>query len=209
MYKVFINEKVIFLTASSNFSKLKKEIKILKFENDHTIAKALQLIQDENIDQILINSNDIDKLYTSFKSYFKYIEAAGGAVLNNKQELLLIFRLGKWDLPKGKIETGENPHQAAIREVEEECGIQNLVITAALSPTFHIYEHKGKMVLKKTFWFEMITKTENQILIPQTEEGITQVAWLDGNKIIEAMENTYENIKIIVKELLDKKQKSL
>ncbi len=206
MYKVFINEKVIFLTDSGSFSKNKLEIKNLKFKNDQTITEALSLIEKEDIDEILIHAQDIEKLFQAFKSNFKYLEAAGGAVLNNKNEILFIYRLGKWDLPKGKIESGENPQQAALREVEEECGIQNMEIIRALSPTFHIYEHKGKSILKKTYWFEMNTKLENQALIPQTEEGITLVTWLSNEKAKEAMENTYENIKIIIKETLEFKE---
>ena len=206
MYKVFINEKVIFLTESGSFSKNKLEIKNVKFKNDQSIAEALSQIEKEDLNEILIHGEDLGQVFESFKSNFKYLEAAGGAVLNNKNELLFIYRLGKWDLPKGKIESGENPQQAALREVEEECGLDNLKIIKELSPTFHVYEHKGKRILKKTFWFEMTTKSENQTLTPQTEEGITHVTWLNHEKVKQAMENTYENIKIIVKEALGFKE---
>ena len=201
MYKVFINEKAIFLIDSSNFSKTELEIKNLKFVSKQTINEAIELLEKEQIDQIVIHSEDLNALYETFKSCFKYIEAAGGAVLNNNKELLFIYRLEKWDLPKGKIEEGENPAEAAIREVEEECGIRNLEIKRELPSTFHIYEHKGKNTLKKTFWFEMTTSTSHQKLTPQTEEGITEVTWLNSYESKKAMQNTYENIKTIVSEV--------
>ena len=201
MYKVFINEKAIFLIDSSNFSKTKMEIKNLKFENKQTIKEAVDLLESQQVDQIVIHSEDLNVLYETFKSCFKYIEAAGGAVLNNNKELLFIYRLEKWDLPKGKIEEGENPAEAAIREVEEECGIRNLEIKRELPSTFHIYEHKGKNTLKKTFWFEMTSHTADQKLTPQTEEGITEVEWLNSEESKKAMQKTYQNIKIIVSEV--------
>jgi len=106
----------------------------------------------------------------------------------------MIFRNGKWDLPKGKLEVGENIQECAIREVEEECGVLGLCIVNALQDTYHTYEIKGKRILKRTYWFEMKTDFKGGLL-PQTEEGITKVDWVDKQDIIEKLENSFGNIK--------------
>ena len=112
---------------------------------------------------------------------------------NQKKELLMIFRNGKWDLPKGKLETGESIEECAIREVQEECGVNNLQIISKLSDTYHTYELNGKMVLKHTFWFRMTTNFEGE-LSPQTKEGITKVEWVKQDEIAERLKNAYANL---------------
>ena len=121
------------------------------------------------------------------------VKAAGGVVYNQKKELLMIFRNGKWDLPKGKLETGESIEECAIREVQEECGVNNLQIISKLSDTYHTYELNGKMVLKHTFWFRMTTNFEGE-LSPQTKEGITKVKWVKQDEIAEKLKNSYANL---------------
>jgi 8-oxo-dGTP pyrophosphatase MutT (NUDIX family) len=112
----------------------------------------------------------------------------------------MIFRNSKWDLPKGKLEAGENIQECAIREVEEECGVRNLQIVNQLQSTYHTYQLNCKAILKCTYWFKMITNYNDE-LVPQIKEGITKVAWVDINDISEKLENTYGNIK----ELLSRK----
>lgn len=106
----------------------------------------------------------------------------------------MIFRNGKWDLPKGKKEKGEEIESCAKREVQEECGVRNLEITEKLMDTYHIYTHKGKKVLKRTFWYKMKTDFEGE-LIPQKKEGIRQVVWVKEEKIKEKIKNSYANIR--------------
>tara|TARA_B100001250_G_C19667878_1_gene730109 strand:- start:65 stop:535 length:471 start_codon:yes stop_codon:yes gene_type:complete len=128
------------------------------------------------------------------------IEAAGGLVYNINNQLIMIFRNGKWDLPKGKLEVGENIKECAIREVEEECGIGDLEIVSELSKTYHTYESKGNAILKCTYWFRMRTNCNNN-LVPQNKEGITKAEWVNEEDLPEKIENTYGNIKDL---LLDK-----
>ena len=125
----------------------------------------------------------------------KVIPAAGGLVLNPKTEILFIFRDGVWDLPKGWIEKGETIENAAIREVEEECGISNLQLIKPLVTTYHIYFYKG-IKLKQTYWFLMSSNYQKE-LIPQTEEGITQVAFKNEAKTLAALTNSYANIQLV------------
>ena len=199
MYKIFINEKVILLSDSTSFITSEKVIKRLKFESDKTIEEALSILNTQSeITGVLICHNNLTALLEEFKANFKIIEAAGGLVKNNKGEVLFIFRFGKWDLPKGKIEKGESIKNAAIREVEEECGIRGLEIVKPLLSTYHIYELKGDKILKRTYWLEMICTGSNE-LNPQTEEGITEAKWLDKKGIDNALKNTYQSIKEVLK----------
>ena len=106
------------------------------------------------------------------------IEAAGGMVFNPKGELLMMLRRGQWDMPKGKLDEGETVEACALREVEEETGISNLRLNGKLQTTYHTYSFQGKTVLKPSHWFRMeCTGTED--LVPQTEEDITELRWVN------------------------------
>ena len=117
---------------------------------------------------------------------------------NELKQLLFIYRHDKWDLPKGKIEKGETLQNAAIREVKEECGFRNLDLGRQVSTTYHIYEEKGRQVLKISYWFQMFS--EDHDLKPQVEEGITEVQWMDEAKMAKILKNTYPNIELLLSE---------
>ena len=139
----------------------------------------------------------ITENWKDFCSRYTLIEAAGGIVYNNQDELLMIFRNGKWDLPKGKLEQGETKQQCAIREVEEECGVSGLNIIKQVPNTYHTYFDNDESILKKTYWFLMKTDYSGN-LEPQIKEGITKVCWTDkGQKLIRKMD-TYANIRDLI-----------
>ena len=119
--------------------------------------------------------------------------AAGGIVYNERKELLMIFRNGKWDLPKGKLEIGESTEECALREVKEECGLSDLTIVDVLEDTYHTYELSGKQILKRTYWYKMFASSQ-QRLRPEISEGITRVCWVGGNDIDNKLKNSYANI---------------
>ena len=148
---------------------------------------------NNSIEEINIQYEDLKYLFNEFKSHFTIIEAAGGVVFNSKNEIIIIKRLGKWDLPKGKIESGENQKDAAIREVEEECGIDKLEITNKLHTSFHTYILNGNRILKPTYWYKMRTSSNSQ-LVPQTEEDITEAKWINLIQIDIIKQNTYKSI---------------
>lgn len=127
------------------------------------------------------------------KKQVKVVEAAGGWVKNAVGDFLFIFRNGKWDLPKGKMETNESKDVAALREVEEECGVSVASLDSALHTTFHVYEQDEQVILKPTYWYNM-TVLETAPLIPQIEEGITAVMWVAKSQIREKLQNTYPAI---------------
>lgn len=124
--------------------------------------------------------------------------AAGGLVLNERNELLMIFRRGKWDLPKGKLEEGETIEACAVREVEEETGLRNIQLHELIDTTLHTYTEKGKTIEKLTYWYSMRTDSKQQ-LIPQTEEDIQQIKWIPVTDIHTYLENTYDNIIAIIR----------
>jgi len=140
----------------------------------------------------------ITENWESFCANYVLIEAAGGLVYNDMNQPLMIFRNGKWDLPKGKLKVGENIEQCAIREVKEECGISGLTITQQLQETYHTYEVNGQKILKRTYWFEMKSSFKGN-LKPQTKEGITVVVWVDKEDIAEKLENSFGNIVELLK----------
>ncbi len=150
--------------------------------------------------ELTVETCDLEKGLDKFRKCFKYIYAAGG-LIEKDGAYLFIYRLKKWDLPKGKLEMGESPEEAGIRECEEECGITQLTITKTLAPTYHIYKHKGGYALKKTFWYAMQT-AHTGVLVPQIEEKIEQVEWFTQNQIQNlVLVNSYPAILDVIKNI--------
>jgi len=130
--------------------------------------------------------------WEDFCSKYKVIYAAGGLVYNN-DSLLMIFRNGKWDLPKGKKELNESDEFCAIREVQEECGVNDLTIIRFLQNSYHTYSISSKQILKITSWF-LMNSNYQQKLIPQISEGISEVSWVKKDEISDKLKNSYNNI---------------
>lgn len=201
MYKVFINEKRLILSSEPQDSP-----KILNYDGPHSFDFAIDLLENTASQGLNIYHNDLEELWRDFKNYFKNIEAAGGVVINPENNILFIHRLGKWDLPKGKIEKGESREVAAVREVEEECGIFNLELKDFINSTYHIYtERDGKKILKTTYWFAMFY-SGNETPKPQIEEGINEVGWKNQEEIESQIRpSTFQNIKLILNDFKNKK----
>jgi len=143
-------------------------------------------------DYILLDA-DPKKLFKKIKKSCELIKAAGGLVKNAKGNYLFIFRNKKWDLPKGKVEKDEKMKDAALREVEEECGVKIYTNDEKLCKTYHVYSLDTRLVLKKTNWYSMTVKGEPK-LIPQKEEGITKASWLSKLELNQVLKNTYPSI---------------
>lgn len=137
---------------------------------------------------------DVDTMFNDFCSLYSYIKAAGGVVKNSKSEYLLIKRFGIWDLPKGKIEKGESTKEAAIREVIEETGLKDVIITCSLPCTYHIYFQRKRWWLKKTYWFLMESK-KGYKLVPETKEEISDAVWMEKTDAQLAMSKSYRSLK--------------
>ena len=201
MYKIFINNRTHFIADDHVKENMTRGTLFLRDESEKVLDLLLDLAHTEKIyfRQVYLIAKNPDKLFELLESKCKIIPAAGGRVKNENGKLLMIFRNGKWDLPKGKMEKNETPEEAGIREVEEECGIGGLTILKKLSPTYHTYIHKEKIVLKKTFWFEMSCKDGGK-LKPQIEEGITEVKWFDPNHLDLVIGNTFLSIMDVLHE---------
>lgn len=194
MYKVFVNEKKLTL------SKYPEDIeKKLRFEGFATLEIAVDLLENTSCPSINVYGENLDEIWEDFTHMFKVVEAAGGVVKNQNGDLLFIRRLGKWDLAKGKIEKGESLEQAALREIEEETGLGELILEEFLNTTFHIYtERNGEKILKTTYWFK-VNYIGNSTPVPQIEEGISEVSWKNENQITEeVLPMTFQNIKLIL-----------
>ncbi|MEZ4936544.1 MAG: NUDIX domain-containing protein [Crocinitomicaceae bacterium] len=192
MYKVFIESRQIILSKISE-----KKLTNISLQDTSEVRKNLGDIIFNSTDDISIISDDLESLWTDFQSHFKLIRAAGGIVQKDKK-FLFIVRHGKWDIPKGKLEKGEDEEEGAIREIEEECNIHNPKIKKKICDTYHCYEMNGNMILKKSVWFHLKYKGDDQ-LIPQTEEGISEVRWLKRKEFDKVRENTYGSIQEVLK----------
>lgn len=175
---------------------------ILNYLKDNDIEKIIEhfVLNKENTNNVLIFDKNVEKLKNDFFNYFNVVEAAGGVVFNNKNELLLIYRRGAWDLPKGKIDDGETIEQAAIREIEEETGVKRLSIIKPIplkesgqNITYHFYENDKTKCIKLTYWFLLQTQL-NQHLVPQKEEDIEQAIWVSKENLPKYYSNMYASI---------------
>jgi len=129
----------------------------------------------------------------------KKIMAGGGVVVNEKNQVLFIYRRKKWDLPKGKLDPGEDIKACAIREVMEETGIRNLTIGNLIIVTTHSYEENGLNLQKETHWFEMKASTvDNSTLTPQLEEDIEKIEWVSLENLEEYLSETYTTIQQVL-----------
>ena len=193
MYKIFYLDKPIVITDVKSDN---KNVHNIKFK-DFNIKKALKNLSKKNILSIRIIGKDKEKLLKKFLKLLPKIIAAGGKVFNQKGEILFIFRNNKWDLPKGKAEYNESIADTAIREVKEETGVTKLVITKPLEITYHIFKKNNTFRLKVTYWFEMKSMADNQ-LIPQVEEGITKAEWINNSEIDKIKKKCYANIRLLI-----------
>lgn len=193
MYKIFVGDKPIILTTKP------KDKKGVKNYNLKTVIlrNVIRKLNNSSIKEARLVHKNEEKLLKKFLKKAPNVIAGGGKVYNDKGKVLFIFRNGKWDLPKGKIEKKESIEETAIREVEEETGVTGLKITKPLETTYHIFKRRGRYRIKITYWFEMKTSFDGK-LYPQEKEGITKVKWLGKKKIEKAMENSYGNIKILI-----------
>ena len=189
-YRIYINEKVILLTESvpkntSSYERIDAEVFDLKTVYTWVLKHSSKFFY--------VLCADPKAFKKQVTKSVTLIEAAGGLVKNENGEHLFIYRNDKWDLPKGKIEKGERVKDAAVREVEEECGIKVNKLEDKICKTYHVYIYKGEVVLKKTHWFNMLCKGQNK-LKPQKEEGITDVRWFKKSYIGTIAANTFPSI---------------
>lgn len=194
IYKIYMNQSLLILAdfvppIDKNTQTIGKQ--------DLDLEKLFNSVPKNQSITYLFVHPDVKKIAKNIFDSIKVIYAAGGLVKNGKGEYLFIHRLGKWDLPKGKIESNEKMSEGALREVEEECGIKVDYLGKRIATTHHTYYMGGKFVLKETEWYEMgVNKSPK--LTPQKEEDITQAIWVKKKDIHSIRDNTYPLIEDVL-----------
>lgn len=193
MFKVYF-DKISICISSTRDDTLHKMYPF-RISTESDIIGFVTNLQDDKFDgDIALYGLDAKIIFRYLASRFINIEAAGGVVTNTNDSFLIIKRLGIWDLPKGKVESNESYKEAAIREVCEETGITSVQIVGDLPNTFHIYRRKKKWYLKKTSWYKMINRNDEK-LIPQTAEDISDATWMNKTDARNAISKSYRSIR--------------
>ena len=204
--KIYFGDKAVFLC-----DEIDKELNEILHHPDavfvdeispRAIKSLLHEIKKEEFHAGVLWNSDLEQLKKAFLKNFTFIKAAGGIVQNSAKDILFIFRMGKWDLPKGKLEKGEEPGSCALREVIEETGIDHLTLKKKIGDTWHAYDQFGKHFLKQTHWFYM-TCPASQEPRPQQAEDITEAKWIKTKEIKDPVKNTYPSIKDILGKFFD------
>lgn len=174
-------------------------IKGLGGENIHTVLGVLD--KNRKYTSAVLLTKFSEKIKAAVKKHYKIVEAGGGLVLKNGR-FLLMRRLGKWDLPKGKVDRGETPSEGALRETEEECGI-HVEIDRKLCITYHTYSANGRKMLKKTHWF-MMRCLDDRRMKPQEDEFIEELRWVSKEELKPYLEGAYHAIRLVFKKYFKK-----
>lgn len=204
MYKIYINDTPLILASANELDALpqpgEKDLRARYPGKAKFLLNYIDMLEKSGrYDSVTLYSDDFEGLRSDFDRHFEIVEAAGGLVYNAEGAVLFIYRRGSWDLPKGKIDSGENPGEAAQREVREETGLQELTIERPLSTTYHTYrDREGGRILKRTYWFSM--RTKEMLLIPEKEEDIEIAVWMTIPDFFAEERVVYGNIR----ELLEK-----
>ena len=196
MYKVFIDNSVIeFLDSSEEVPSGRYDLVLNSLEDD--LSKVLDRFDFSNSTScLLIIYEDFEWAFNRVFHAYEFMDAAGGIVKCDRQ-YLFIERHGMWDIPKGKLYSNEQPWEAAVREIEEECGIKGPEIDHFLGITFHTYSYRGRPTIKKNWWYALIYSGSME-LTPQEEESITQAVWIPKEEWEMIRGNTYESIREVL-----------
>ena len=200
--KIYFNDKPLFLTDAMNadiepYRHHDDAVFIDEFSHDSINSMIHEMRQEKVHAGIYLHTN-VEELRKAFWKKFMLVKAAGGLVLNEDGEILFIFRRGKWDLPKGKLDEGETLETCAVREVQEETGLKNVQMKKHLVTTYHTYDESGHHILKETWWY-LLSASKKEALVPQTIEQITQIEWADPRNLEKYVSNTFPSIIDVLK----------
>ena len=199
MYKIYFEDRFISINSGVDTKNIGENELFIRYKSKKSFYKLVkEFRKDTNIVYLHVQTDKTKKVLSKLKNLFKPIDAAGGLVINAEEKLLMIKRSGIWDIPKGKVEKGEKNRKAAIREVEEECGITGLKITEKAVKTYHTYLFREKEIFKTTHWYFMEYRG-NETLVPQTEEDISEVAWKTMDEVKELIPYTHKSLVDVLK----------
>ena len=197
MYKIFFNNKPLFIVdnISSRIEEyLHHEDTVFIDEfNSHSVKAMLHEMALEKIHAGVFLHDDPGEVYNAIKRKYTFVQAAGGFVHTDDKHILLIFRRGKWDLPKGKLDNGEELESCALREIKEETGLQQVLSEGKLCTTYHTYHQEGRYWLKESHWF-MVKAVKQNEFVPQLDEDIEKCEWVAVDQLAPYMENSMGSI---------------
>lgn len=205
--RVYFNDKPLYLSDASD-----EEIKVI---SQHENAVSMNDFSEEAVDQMLHEMRrpsthagvfvhyNLEELKQAFWNKFTIVLAGGGLVLNENDEILMIYRRETWDLPKGKLDAGETIEECAVREVKEETGLTDVRLKNKLLVTYHTYRENEETILKESHWYRMKASGDTA-LIPQTDEQITDIRWASIEEATELAKSSFPSIKEVLQSFLQK-----
>ncbi|WP_291911212.1 NUDIX domain-containing protein [Chitinophaga sp. CB10] len=196
---IYLNERPLLLCADrASIPAGYEDAAVYEDPNTETIDQVLVQLEEGERQAAVFIREDVKQLLKKVSLHFTVLVAAGGLVTNEEKEVLMMFRRGKWDLPKGKQDPGEDLETCALREVAEETGLHNIQLTGKITETFHYYPMKNKKVLKHTHWYRM-EFTGTELTVPQIEEDILDIQWVKPHNVGKYLQFSYENIREVFK----------
>ena len=200
MHKIYLEKRCIVICAPDEQALSDPNSIEFHPEGPEGIAALVDMFETSgSLARIYIPTEDIEGTYKDFCSQFKEVNAAGGLVSNRRGDVLLIRRNELWDLPKGHQEEGEDIRVTALREVQEETGVDQLELRDLICITDHCYRRNGIWHLKHSWWYDMLY-TDPTDLTPQREEDITKAAWVARSSLSPYLKNTYPSIVEVFRE---------
>lgn len=192
MYRIYFDERSITIFQNGD-SALEDGTPVIDATDSAKIATLAADFEKSDCVKLYVSTDDEASVIEALKAQFTEINAAGGLISDDDGRYLFIFRCGKWDLPKGKQEEGEEISLCALREVREETGLKNPELGRLICITNHTYHRDGKFYLKHTWWYEMHCKSGEETT-PQIEEDIRQIVWAEKKDIGRFASDTYPSI---------------
>jgi len=200
--KIYFNDKPLFLCDAVDESIqpfIHHDDAIFIDElNSHTVKAMIHEMQQPKVHAGVFYHPDLEELKKAFYKKFTIVQAGGGLVRNEAKSILMIFRRGKWDLPKGKLDKKEKLEDCAIREVKEETGLENVTLGSPLTITYHTYHEAARFILKESHWFNM-KAGDDQKLTPQAEEQITEIKWVKPKDLGKYFDSAFPSVVEVLK----------
>ncbi|MCU0375794.1 MAG: NUDIX domain-containing protein [Chitinophagaceae bacterium] len=196
-FKVYFDDKPFVITSQLSTAEAARAhaegILMLNQPTEALLLQAVQHMLQGKVKATYVVTRHTSRYRQLFCQQFTPITAGGGLVANTAGAWLFIFRRGKWDLPKGKQDEGETIETCALREVEEETGLQQVVRGPKLGVTYHVYRQQQVLYLKDTHWYAM-QALAHLPFTPQTEEDIVDIGWKTKADLPAILQNTYPAI---------------